>query len=31
VQYYSNVVSPKGAPGQTLRFVVSFLYPKSKS
>jgi hypothetical protein len=31
VHYYSNAASPEGAPGQTLRFVVSFLYPKGKA
>jgi hypothetical protein len=31
VHYYSNAASPGGAPDQTLRFVVSFLYPKKKA
>lgn len=31
VQYYSNAERPTGAPGQTLRFVVSFLYPRIRS
>lgn len=31
VHYYSNGERPTGAPGQQLRFVVSFLYPRTKS
>jgi hypothetical protein len=31
VHYHSNAASPEGAPGQTLRFIVSFLYPKGKA
>jgi len=30
VQYYSNVERPSGSAGQTLRFVVSFLFPVAK-
>jgi hypothetical protein len=30
VQYYCNVERPDGAAGQTLRFVVSLLYPSAK-
>jgi len=30
VQYYYNVEHPDGAAGQTLRFVVSLLYPSAK-
>jgi hypothetical protein len=30
VQYYYNVERPDGAPAQQLRFVVSFLYPRTK-
>jgi hypothetical protein len=30
VQYYYNVERPDGAAGQTLRFVVSLLYPSAK-
>jgi hypothetical protein len=28
VHYYSNAARPTGAPGQQLRFNVSFLYPR---
>ena len=28
VQYYYNVERPDGAPGQQLRFLISFLYPR---
>jgi len=31
VQYYSNAERPDSAPGQQLRFVLSFLYPRIKS
>jgi hypothetical protein len=30
VQYYSNATSPAAGPGQQLRFIVSFLFPKGK-
>ena len=30
VQYYYNLEHPDGAAGQTLRFVVSLLYPSAK-
>jgi hypothetical protein len=30
VQYYYNVVRPEGAAGQTLRFVVTLLFPMAK-
>jgi hypothetical protein len=31
VHYYSNATSLEGGPGQQLRFLVSFLHPKSTS
>jgi hypothetical protein len=31
VHYFSNVESPEAGPGQQLRFLVSFLYPKKTS
>jgi hypothetical protein len=31
VHYYSNAVSPDAGPGQQLRLLVSFLYPRNKS
>jgi hypothetical protein len=30
VQYYYNAVRPDGAAGQTLRFIVTLLYPTAK-
>jgi hypothetical protein len=30
VQYYSNIERPSGSAGQTLRFLVSFLFPVAK-
>jgi hypothetical protein len=31
LHYFSNAASPEAGPGQQLRFLVSFLYPKNKS